>query len=1054
MRNHLSNRVLGLIQGQVHACANAIRSGALEEARILLANVAASELPLCLDEDLAVLREAGLIAPHYVGQAEALQVPGMPRPRELFKSARALQVGLPAARAVPPRRPPVADKPRIKVRPIKTSDPKTEADRWLRVAGEDLVRHGSKAELAKALGMTPARVHLILRHNVFLRELRGPGQEGAEAAAAWIEAPLAKEAEAQPAPPPAAPSEACVKPRTGLASYPEWIRFRAGDELLRGGTFVNIASQVGDTVERVRAAILADPVLAALRGRDVPGDGPAEAQRIQRQEVASGFLAEAGPALARIGTLLALAGQTDLPVAEAVAALKADPALATLWRAEADRVWRQAKRFLDHAGEPLIRTGAVGILGQRLGLSPDVVGLALRDNPILATIRDRQGLPGAAKVARARSRDAQTQRFLDVAGMDLLRNGTLQEIGGPLGLSRERVRQIFMINPDLEALHGGGRQAELERKLEAFAQEALTLPPSKAAKAVGINLYDLRRRAQGNVALAELLGKVERQHEQQIATERAAKLQAVVDHANTHSMSLNAACWALGVTYNSFVDWGGLELPVSQAWRSSRRTNAAAAATVKARMLEEGLDFSSACQGLPVGERILQEQVLKDDDFRLALRARREAADLSEAERAALAADPLVAALDQTEERLETRAVVAERILKLAGEAFVRTHTADAIAARVGIQPALVREAIRTEPSLRVLCARPGVCTRTGHWLKVAGGDLIRNGTLGAIAQRLGVGESTVSRGLKEDPALRELRATGSRAPAVRVATVRKAVSKGPGWEQDRLQAQANWVLERTGEALLRDGTLAELSGRLGRSVDWICRRFSANPILRAFRHGSRDAQRAGQTETLLAALRGGATPAAAAKAAGIGRKTVWSEARVNPELAALLEGAAQRRLNERDQKWAERIRAVETRMVEANESMHVACKALGWDYRHLLKVRKRVANPALAARKPRKVRLRRQDAAKGDNGVDLAGAPPLDPSKAWPACSRLKALVLPLVKACPEGLTGVAVQMSAGAARAFTGSALESWLRGRYMPSETHLATLCAFLGVPREWF
>jgi hypothetical protein len=82
--------------------------------------------------------------------------------------------------------------------------------------------------------------------------------------------------------------------------------------------------------------------------------------------------------------------------------------------------------------------------------------------------------------------------------------------------------------------------------------------------------------------------------------------------------------------------------------------------------------------------------------------------------------------------------------------------------------------------------------------------------------------------------------------------------------------------------------------------------------------------------------------------------------------------------------------------------------------------------------------------------GLEEITAIPLDEGKRWPPCARLRTLIAPLLAESPDGFKGVAAQFSLGAQKPFTGSALESWIRGRYTPSDGAIEAMGAFLLVP----
>jgi hypothetical protein len=110
----------------------------------------------------------------------------------------------------------------------------------------------------------------------------------------------------------------------------------------------------------------------------------------------------------------------------------------------AERLWREA-------GPDLIQTGSVRDIAAQAGLPYGMTREAILNNPVLVALR---------ALGRDGRRDAhhreQADRFLAVVDPDTLQRGTLQAIADRVGVTRERVRQIFQVNPILAGVKAGG----------------------------------------------------------------------------------------------------------------------------------------------------------------------------------------------------------------------------------------------------------------------------------------------------------------------------------------------------------------------------------------------------------------------------------------------------------------------------------------------------------------------------------------------------------------------------------------------------------------------
>lgn len=149
---------------------------------------------------------------------------------------------------------------------------------------------------------------------------------------------------------------------------------------------------------------------------------------------------------------------------------------------------------------------------------------------------------------------AQAERFLREVGLDGIQQWTLQQIGDTVGISRERVRQLFEANPALKLLRGdpGGHSRVLNRAvLEDLKTIYLEGKSSfnEATRRVGLKSGTVRKGAERDPALAELLLKGRKVRVATISQRIEARIIEIAEYAIAHGTSFKGACSALGLDH-------------------------------------------------------------------------------------------------------------------------------------------------------------------------------------------------------------------------------------------------------------------------------------------------------------------------------------------------------------------------------------------------------------------------------------------------------------------------------------------------------------------------
>ena len=236
-------------------------------------------------------------------------------------------------------------------------------------------------------------------------------------------------------------------------------------------------------------------------------------------------------------------------------------------------------------------------------------------------------------------RDAVVANFLEKVGPELLKVGTLDEMGSKLGLSRERVRQLINAYPALQALRGAGggwRQERRRSQLEDAGQVARRLVCGESlasvAKELGKTPYALRAVGTRNKEIGTMLDFA---METSLAIRRKKKEDRVLEIANyaiENNLSFKGACDALGYKHlaENTVKIRFLkekpEILENQAYKrvlDPRAVINEEFEVVRRRMLDEGMSFSRATAGLGSCSTSLRLRVEKDPDLLSRLRRKR-----------------------------------------------------------------------------------------------------------------------------------------------------------------------------------------------------------------------------------------------------------------------------------------------------------------------------------------------------------------------------------------------------------------------------------------------
>lgn len=221
---------------------------------------------------------------------------------------------------------------------------------------------------------------------------------------------------------------------------------------------------------------------------------------------------------------------------------------------------------------------------------------------------------------RKRAHEEQANRFIHAVGADGIKNLTLEQIGSQLGISRERVRQIFSVNPLLSFLRDGGRLGRTKEKLRKTADLLLQGEvPSAALRQTGLDHATLSRYASRDAAFAALVKAGKQAKKAKLKEKRRARLQAVVDYAKEHGLSMRGACVALGIKYGSFASYKNRkcsDLKDDPDFREILNPGALIreAVAVARERIVAGLSVWKACKGLGTTEATIRRHLADDPE--------------------------------------------------------------------------------------------------------------------------------------------------------------------------------------------------------------------------------------------------------------------------------------------------------------------------------------------------------------------------------------------------------------------------------------------------------
>jgi len=150
---------------------------------------------------------------------------------------------------------------------------------------------------------------------------------------------------------------------------------------------------------------------------------------------------------------------------------------------------------------------------------------------------------------------AQAERFLKEVGLQAIQEWTLQQIGDAVGISRERVRQIFEVNPALKLLRGTPNHLhrrvlnnEVIENLQNLYLEGNT-SLTAASRQVGVKPGTVHALAGRHPALASMLRQGRDKQLAKRQEDYEARVIKVAEYALANGTSFQGACKALGVDH-------------------------------------------------------------------------------------------------------------------------------------------------------------------------------------------------------------------------------------------------------------------------------------------------------------------------------------------------------------------------------------------------------------------------------------------------------------------------------------------------------------------------
>lgn len=271
------------------------------------------------------------------------------------------------------------------------------------------------------------------------------------------------------------------------------------------------------------------------------------------------------------------------------------------------------------------------------------LGLSLRGKPI--EVRHR--------IAKAETKQkmfkAQAMRFITAFGLDGIQTLTLQAMAEEVGLTRERVRQIFEGNPALSILRGNGPKTRYDEMTHVAVDRLLEGDSvHRASVKAGLCAATLMSRAKNDPTVADALTKgrrirkakrVERFEDRILqvvhyAQERGTSFRQACDDLNENYVVLvgiknhNAAHLKMNPTYRGILDPGGVILEEVQIARER---------------IIQGSSFNRACKGLHANKNTIRRHLAKDPEIEALIqgRAKKKTAG-EELDRALAQAKPLL----------------------------------------------------------------------------------------------------------------------------------------------------------------------------------------------------------------------------------------------------------------------------------------------------------------------------------------------------------------------------------------------------------------------------
>lgn len=230
---------------------------------------------------------------------------------------------------------------------------------------------------------------------------------------------------------------------------------------------------------------------------------------------------------------------------------------------------------------------------------------------------------------KRRALEAQVVRFTEAFSPEELQSLYLQEMGDRLGLSRERVRQIFEGNPVLALLRGPDAEARRVEKQGEIGRRLLTGEPiGKVLSALRVSMSNFRvwEANDPNFKIVTDMARKIRKEQQQKCNDD--QIRSIAAYARDHQVSFRAACEALKLDYQYMIHIKNHHstLKADPTLRDVLDPSAVIddqIAIIRERILTQGMTLAQASKGLQATANTVYRRLAEDKEVQEALGPRR-----------------------------------------------------------------------------------------------------------------------------------------------------------------------------------------------------------------------------------------------------------------------------------------------------------------------------------------------------------------------------------------------------------------------------------------------